>query len=166
MPNMLYRRTKVEAESVARFDANRAKDRLQHEAPEGLMEVTEQWMVRQSEGMGSPGAYLYSEKRSIRVRLGDVLTPESLAAQTPPFCYYGKRPGVEVADRVESIEIEMFWTNRSGGYAIARDFWPGKFRYFRFGCQHNDVSSTSGGRCYVHYRCKDCGHSWSIDSGD
>ena len=41
-----------------------------------------------------------------------------------------------------------------------------KTLYYRIGCNHTNRTVENLGRCYNKYTCKNCGHTWRIDSSD
>jgi hypothetical protein len=62
------------------------------------------------------------------------------------------------------------------GYAITRDYWAGKLRYFKFGCEHKyrnisleeaiDRNLPRPARCLHIGECEKCNHILSTDSSD
>jgi hypothetical protein len=65
------------------------------------------------------------------------------------------------------IHCTLFIHSGNCGYAIERDYWKKKVRYYRFDkCIHNWVHTEVLGRCYNRYTCSKCGEKQSIDSGD
>lgn len=47
------------------------------------------------------------------------------------------------------------------GESVGR-VWFGLFAF----CEHKNVTQRNLGRCWNEYTCRNCGHSWEIDSSD
>ena len=163
--NQLYHRVAASPAQMERWDRKRTSLRGYSTIPDGFIETTEDWVVRQMGSTSPFGQYFYTEKRNIEVRLGDVLKVSSLELDNPPFCYY-KPKTVAPEDYNVRILMDLYWMDSQSGYAIAPDFWDGKFRYFRFGCKHQDVVTQILGRGHSSHLCKDCGRYWEEDSTD
>lgn len=69
---------------------------------------------------------------------------------------------------------KLFYMWDKSGYAIVRDYWGGKIRYFKFGCDHTwgaqftpeEEEKLPRGRCIHNSKCSKCGHIQSVDSSD
>jgi len=77
------------------------------------------------------------------------------------------------------ISVKMYYMWNSQGFAISADYWAGKLRFFRFGCDHEygapmtdsdwnspGVDKHFRGMCCHTEKCKKCGHIWQYDSSD
>jgi hypothetical protein len=66
-----------------------------------------------------------------------------------------------------SAHLYFMWNGR--GYSIVNDFWAKKVSYFAFGCDHDyerDPEYKPAFNCDNGFRCKKCGHKFSVDSSD
>jgi len=70
----------------------------------------------------------------------------------------------------EMLSIHFFWFDfDKTGIAVVSDYWGGKVKYFRFGCDHDFHEVYDGvlrGRCLHTYECKKCGSRHTVDSSD
>lgn len=76
---------------------------------------------------------------------------------------------------VKGVHLYRFFDGT--GIALVSEYWEGKVRYFKFGCQH-DYSVTLSpeecrsrniphyGNCYHVYECSKCKHVLAQDSSD
>lgn len=61
------------------------------------------------------------------------------------------------------VALRIFWYSAGHGIAITADYWAGKIRYFRCGCNHE--WTQIGGFMFSHtYRCKNCQIERTVDS--
>jgi hypothetical protein len=99
--------------------------------------------------------------------------------QSPFFTYsfskYEHRQAIfDVGKGAQYQDIKIFWLHDGSGYCMITDFWDGKLRYFRCGCNHSWVELTASdcrernishyGNCYHVYECSDCGYVKADDS--
>ena len=64
------------------------------------------------------------------------------------------------------LSIRLFFHSDNQGFGMSTDYWAGKVRYFRFGCEHEYEHTKKLGNCYNQYTCKVCGHVNAVDSSD
>jgi len=72
--------------------------------------------------------------------------------------------------------FNLHYMDENSGFAITHEFYEGKVRVFKFGCDHKykelcykeciDKGITHFGGCYHVNECENCGHVLSYDSGD
>lgn len=76
--------------------------------------------------------------------------------------------------------LRIFWMNttpgQANGFAMHSDYWGGKIRYYKVGCDHKyrelsaseakDKGHHHSGNCYHVTECIHCGRIFSYDSGD
>lgn len=72
--------------------------------------------------------------------------------------------------------FRLYWMPDGHGYAITNEFWKGRVRIFRFGCQHQweelsyqecrkrDIGHA--GKCWHVYECKLCKKIKGVDTSD
>jgi len=51
------------------------------------------------------------------------------------------------------------------GFCVIREYWQGRVRWFKYGCEHN-YEEKNVGRCLHKYTCTKCKHSYTTDSSD
>ena len=75
----------------------------------------------------------------------------------------------------QCLSVKLYWFYDGNGFGMARDYYGGKVRYFRFyACEHNfrelsvSESREKGlphfGNCYHVMECRKCGFIQSYDS--
>jgi hypothetical protein len=72
--------------------------------------------------------------------------------------------------------FRLYWMPCGHGYAITRDYWKGRVRVFRFGCNHKwkelsyqeckERNLYHGGSCYHVDECELCKQVKGRDSSD
>lgn len=86
----------------------------------------------------------------------------------------------QVHTKTESYDLRIFWMHiekgKAHGVAIRNDYWGGKIRYYRVGCNHKfkELSAKEAeekgqhhfGRCYHVIECIHCGYIRAYDSSD
>jgi len=77
-------------------------------------------------------------------------------------------------DRDYFHSFKLYTMHEGHGYAITHDYWAGRVRVFRFGCNHNWVGLSSEqsaelgirhfGNCYHVQKCENCDKVRQYDS--
>lgn len=67
------------------------------------------------------------------------------------------------------LSVKLFFFYDNSGVGLGSVWKPNVGfvqTYYKFGCEHKNVSSVKAGRCYYRNTCNDCGFKWSVDSSD
>lgn len=67
-------------------------------------------------------------------------------------------------EQIKSMAVFLFWFGECWGYGLASDYWKGKVKYYRFGCDHQGTEAVTIGNCLHRYTCPKCGRTQVIDS--
>lgn len=77
----------------------------------------------------------------------------------------------------DMLSVHLYLFHDGTGVAMAGDYWKGKVRYFKFGCEHDYKEYSAkyaidhnlpyeSGRCMHNTICEKCGNVWCYDSSD
>jgi hypothetical protein len=115
-----------------------------NDAPPGFTEIT-------AEEFTQSGFFTWClEKTETRQVLKDRVDRNKMLSEVPGY-----------------LPVTLFYMNHGDHYALSRDYWAKKVRYFKFAkCYHDyqEVSGHSVGNCYHVCKCVKCGDVWEYDS--
>lgn len=138
------------ADLVKQFDEVLGGDRYNH-APKDWREITEK-EFSQSQFFGN--------------------TPVALEFRQLNYDYDNNR-----LKNDNMLSVQLYLYEDGTGIGLARDYWKGKARYFKFGCQHDYQEYGPAfakehnlpyyaGNCLHNTQCTKCHRVWCYDSSD
>lgn len=60
----------------------------------------------------------------------------------------------------------LYWFHDNTFIAFSNDYWEGKVKYYKGGCEHPNFTETKIGNCLHLRECTKCGYKEEIDSSD
>jgi len=73
-------------------------------------------------------------------------------------------PQKEQKKGLESVDLHLYFFHDGSGFALARDYWKGKVRFFYFELCRHEWETLENRMCYHKARCVKCGYIHEVDS--